>query len=289
MFSPAAGSSPLDTTVLVSTPENVAFDFRLAGPFPRALAFLLDFLLLGFVLFCLTLGLALLGSAGIGILLFIGFALWWGYGGLMEAFWNGQTLGKKALGIRVVSESGLAINAGQAMLRNVLRSADLFPPFFPGVVAMLFGSRFQRMGDLAAGTMVVLEGQRSSPRPPVVTNVKDQTRDRIPPQFRPDTATIDALAAYVSCRLDLSPARRHELSLILAQHFITAWSLPPRLNPDQLLCAIYEFATVKEENRKTVCRRDVDDDERPANKKDRQHELVLDHLRNLEDTTREGR
>lgn len=285
----AAASAPLDSTVLVSTPENVAFDFRLAGPFTRSLALLLDFLLLGAVLIGLGIGLAFLGGAGIGFLLFIGFALVWGYGGLMEAFWNGQTLGKKALGIRVVSESGLAINAGQAMLRNVLRSADLFPPFFPGVLAMLFGSRFQRLGDLAAGTMVVLEGQRASPRPPAVHNVKDRTRERIPPQFRPDTTTIDALAAYVSSRHELSPARRNELAQILAQHFIKAWSLPPKFNPDQLLCAIYEFATVKEENRITVRRRRAVEEEPPFDGEDLQEAQVLDHLRHLEEATRESR
>ncbi len=110
----------------------------------------------------LAIFMAFLGAAGMGIFLFLLFVAFWGYGGLMEAFCNGQTLGKMAVGVRVVSETGLSINAGQAMLRNVLRSADLVPPFFPGVVAMLFGSRFQRLGDLAAGTMVVLDGQRSS-------------------------------------------------------------------------------------------------------------------------------
>jgi uncharacterized RDD family membrane protein YckC len=246
----AAPSPPLDSTVLVATPENVTFDFRLAGPFSRTLALLIDVVVIGVVFVILVFLLGILGTAGIGLLLFILFLMWWGYGGLMEAFWNGQTLGKKAVGIRVVSETGLAINAGQAMLRNVLRSADLVPPFFPGVVAMLFGSRFQRLGDLAAGTMVVLDGQRSSPRPPMAGNVTDRMRQRIPPRFRPDAALIDALAAYVGRRADLSPARRIELSLILARHFIRAWSLPPKINPDHLLCAIYEYATMDEQTQK---------------------------------------
>ncbi len=283
MIPSAAGTLPLDCTVLVSTPENVAFDFRIAGPFSRALALLVDISVIGFCVFVIAFILAFLGAAGVGLLLFLMFVAFWGYGGLMEAFWNGQTLGKKAVGIRVVSDTGLAINAGQAMLRNVLRSADLFPPFFPGAVAMLFGSRFQRLGDLAAGTMVVVDGQRSSPRPPVADGVTERMRGRIPAHFRADTALIDCLAAYVGRRLDLSAARRLELSQILARHFIRSWSLPPKINTDHLLCAIYEHATMDEEHRSA--RRDRDLEEDP----DRSDADVVDYLRTLEDAGYESR
>ena len=283
MIPSAAGTSPLDCTVLVSTPENVAFDFRIAGPFSRALALLVDIAVIGFCVFVIAFILSLLGAAGVGLLLFLMFVAFWGYGGLMEAFWNGQTLGKKAVGIRVVSDTGLAINAGQAMLRNILRSADLFPPFFPGAVAMLFGSRFQRLGDLAAGTMVVLDGQRSSPRPPVADGVTERMRGRIPAHFRPDTALIDCLAAYVGRRLDLSAPRRLELSQILARHFIRSWSLPPKINTDHLLCAIYEQATMDEEHRSARRDRDLDEDH------DRSDAEVVDYLRTLEDAGYESR
>lgn len=283
MVPSAAGSAPLDSTVLVSTPENVAFDFRIAGPFSRALALLIDMALVIACVIALAIFLAFLGAAGMGIFLFLLFVAFWGYGGLMEAFCNGQTLGKMAVGVRVVSETGLSINAGQAMLRNVLRSADLVPPFFPGVVAMLFGSRFQRLGDLAAGTMVVLDGQRSSPRPPVADGVTDRMIQRIPSQFRPDTALIECLAAYVGRRQDLSPARRIELSQILAGHFIKMWSLPPKINTDLLLCAIYEFATMDEERRSARREQEIEDDADPR------EAAVTKHLRSLEDVFHEGR
>lgn len=283
MIPSAAGTSPLDCTVLVSTPEIVSFDFRIAGPFSRALALLVDISVIGLCVFVIAFILTLLGAAGVGLMLFLIFVAFWGYGGLMEAFWNGQTLGKKAVGIRVVSDTGLAINAGQAMLRNILRSADLFPPFFPGAIAMLLGSRFQRLGDLAAGTMVVLDGQRSSSRPPVADGVTERMRGRIPAHFRADTALIDCLAAYVGRRTDLSAARRLELSQILARHFIRSWSLPPKINTDHLLCAIYEHATIDKEHRSEIRDRDIDEDH------DRRDADVVDFLPSLKGASHESR
>lgn len=283
MIPSAAGTLPLDSRILVSTPENVAFDYRLAGPFTRALALLIDIAIISACVIAIGFLLLLLGASGIGLLLFVAFVAFWGYGGLMEGFWNGQTLGKKLVGLRVVSDTGLAINAGQAMLRNILRYADLFPPFFPGAVAMLFGNRFQRLGDLSAGTMVILDGQRSSPRPPVADSVTDRMRSRVPPQFRPDPALIECLAAYVGRRLDLSAARRLELSQILARHFIRTWSLPPKINTDHLLCAIYEFATMDEEHRSE--RHEVEAAEDP----DQSDAGVIEHLRGLEEVGYESR
>jgi uncharacterized RDD family membrane protein YckC len=237
-------SRPLDTTITVSTPENVAFDFRLAGPFPRFLAFVVDCSLLfaALILFFMVLG--ILGGVGIGLFLIVAFLAWWGYGGLMETFFNGQTLGKRALGIRVVSESGLAINGGQGILRNILRSADLVPPFFPGVASMLLTARFQRLGDLAAETMVVIDRDRVAPRPSRSHQNVEEIRSLIPARFRPDTALAEALAAYMGCRSDLSVFRRRELAQTLASHFIQLWGLPPTTDPDGILCAIYDLATL---------------------------------------------
>ena len=237
-------SSPLDTIITVATPENVAFDFRLAGPFPRCIALLVDMVLLCVLLAVFAIFFGLLGEAGLGLFLIMAFVGWWGYGALMETLFNGQTLGKKAVGIRVVADSGLAINAGQAVLRNVLRYADLLPPFFPGLASMFFTRRFQRLGDLAAETIVVIDGTRVTPRPPRGLQQADEIRHLIPTRFQPDGALIDALAAFVGRRNDLSPARRRELARSLSQHFIRAWSLPPKTDPDLLLCALYNRSTM---------------------------------------------
>lgn len=242
---------PLDTTYLVVTPENVAFDFHLAGPFSRALALVVDVVLLVtfvtvvWLLLVFTqgfLGGAFFGQGFFGIYLFFLFFLWWGYGGAMEAFNNGQTLGKKALGLRVVSRSGLAINASQAMLRNILRGADLIPPFFPGVFAMMVNDRFQRLGDLASGTMVVVENRGVRPKVTQTGLSTQKMEPWIPKHFAPSVSLVEALAAYVGRRKELSTGRRRELALILVDHFRRAWSLPKTVDPDLFLCALYERA-----------------------------------------------
>ena len=88
--------------------------------------------------------------------------LTWGYGAFCEAFFNGQTLGKRAVSIRVVSEQGVPITGAQAVLRNLVGAVDGLVPFFYllGLSSMLLTPRFQRLGDLAAGTMVVVEERR---------------------------------------------------------------------------------------------------------------------------------
>ena len=238
-------SPPLDTIINVSTPENVAFDFRLAGPFHRFVALFVDFVVLGACFFGLiTIGIFLgfNGTGGQGLLLFVAFILWWGYAGLLETFCNGQTIGKKAVGIRVVSNSGLAINASQAILRNILRTVDLAPPFFPAVASMLLTSRFQRLGDLAAETMVVIDGGRIVPRPPVSHEGIGDIGQIVPAHFRPNGTLIDALAAFVGRRNDVSDARRRELAQPLANYYIRAWELPIQTDPDLILCMIYAHA-----------------------------------------------
>ncbi len=165
---------PLDTTVRLVTPERIVFQYPLAGPFRRYFAYLLDFLfvlaavILSAVLF-LVLSLGSISSAGPILVAY--FVIMWGYRGFSEAVFNGQTLGKRALGIRVVSERGVPITGAQAVLRNLVGSLDGTVPYLvrpdltsllllTGLTSMLLTRKFQRLGDLAAGTMVVVEQRR---------------------------------------------------------------------------------------------------------------------------------
>ncbi len=167
------GTAQLDNRIEIVTPENIAFKYRIAGPFRRALAYLVDVLIRAAVLITVGmifgLGAMFAGGMMIGVILLVWFVLDWFYGGLFETFWNGQTPGKCALGLRVVSIDGQPIDALQAILRNILRFADAWPavmltpggmPIFLyqfGLLSPAFNPRFQRLGDLAAGTMVVAE------------------------------------------------------------------------------------------------------------------------------------
>src|SRR3982751_3116061 len=94
-------AEPLDTTVRLVTPERITFPYPLAGPFRRACAYLVDVL----VRILLVIA-ALVSPSGIGIMLVVYFAMEWGYPGFCEAVFNGQTPGKRAMGIRVVSDRG---------------------------------------------------------------------------------------------------------------------------------------------------------------------------------------
>lgn len=238
----AADRQPLDTTLTVVSPENIAFQFRLAGPAARAMAFLLDTLVITGALTGALVVIGLLGAvaeAFMGLFLVAVFFVWWGYGAACEVLANGRTAGKAALGLRVVSQTGLSINPPQAILRNLLRAVDVAPPFFPGVVSMAFTRRLQRLGDLAAGTMVVLDRTRKAPLPP---RADATATDVIPAGFVPTPHLVEALAAYVDRRHDLSPARRAELAGIAATRLCAAWdTLPPR-DPDAMICGLYERA-----------------------------------------------
>ena len=126
--------APLDTTVEIVTPENIAFRYRLAGPFRRLPALLIDVMIQvgcrhggvyrGAMLVSGTAGLP---GMGLAVAMVFWFVLFWFYGGLFETFWNGQTPGKRLLGIRVITLDGQPINALQAILRNVLRIVDAQP------------------------------------------------------------------------------------------------------------------------------------------------------------------
>ena len=119
----------IDTTIEVIAPENIAFTYRVAGPFRRFPAYLLDFLIRVGVLIALGLLMGLLapaiGGSGGGCVLAGLFVLSWFYGGLFEAYWNGQTPGKRVMGLRVLSTNGRPIDGFQAVLRNLLRTVDI--------------------------------------------------------------------------------------------------------------------------------------------------------------------
>ncbi len=146
--------------LLIQTPEGIVFSLLLAGPITRFLAWLIDvaviaaasgvvqaFLgLAGLISFDLSRGLAVLAYFLISI----------GYGMAAEWFWRGQTIGKRLLRLRVMDAQGLTLRFSQVVIRNMLRFVDSLPLFYVvGGVACLFSRRAQRLGDLAADTIVI--------------------------------------------------------------------------------------------------------------------------------------
>jgi uncharacterized RDD family membrane protein YckC len=160
----------------IDTPELVGLEFPLAGLLSRALALLLDYLLQGIAATLLILFFVLLAS-GIratskptpapsaravlwaeAFVIAIPFVLQWGYFTLFEAFWNGQTPGKRMMKLRVISQTGRAITFFESLIRNFLRFVDSLPGVYAvGAISIVATRRQQRLGDLAAGTLVVHE------------------------------------------------------------------------------------------------------------------------------------
>lgn len=242
---------PIDTTIRIVTPENIAFYYRLAGPFRRLPAYIIDLIVMSLIVTGLVtlilVAAAYLGQpAPQGVAMIAYFFIYWGYGGAFEAIWNGQTPGKYAMGLRVVSTTGLPITAQQAVLRNILRAADTI--FYLLIAALCFCStrRFQRLGDLAADTMVIVEEGRQLHRLTVISGLEryakqlEEIGERIPLGFKAEPALADALATYVARRVVLSPAQQREVAGHLAKPLMERWGVPESTNPDLLLCALYQ-------------------------------------------------
>lgn len=154
----------LDTLQSVELADGVEIRLRMAGPMLRASAYLIDFLIRAAVL---IIGAFAIGFAGVaiggkvaqGLMLLSWFLLDWLYPVFFEVGKRGATPGKRAMGLRVVQATGSPITLGQAVVRNFLRFIDGMPLFTYafGLTSCLASKRFQRLGDLAAGTVVIYD------------------------------------------------------------------------------------------------------------------------------------
>ena len=146
----------LDTLYTAETPEGIALSLRPAGVVPRVLAYGIDLgVRLGIYLAATLLALPF-GGMGRALLLVTYFLLEWFYPVIFELTRAGATPGKRIFGLQVVMDSGLPVTPAAALTRNLLRTADFFPFLYAfGAVSMLLRRDFKRLGDLAAGTLVV--------------------------------------------------------------------------------------------------------------------------------------
>lgn len=213
---------------MVTTPERVTFDYQLAGPGSRFLAQLIDF-----PLQLVALSLSVLAGLGLGLLtgsqavatvtgVVLGFLTIWGYYPVIETAWGGQTLGKHVFGLRVVGDRGEPISFVQALVRNLVRLVDFLPVLYGiGLVVLFLNGRGKRLGDLAAGTVVVREkggvslarlvarselGQRRPALTAAVTPVERSALGQMEPDMR------SFLEAYALRRTALEPWRRVQLA-----------------------------------------------------------------------------
>ena len=157
-----------DDKINIDTPENVVFGYNVAGVGSRFLAGLLDMILIMLLMlaanFTLFLFLRALDASAWGltgnwlwaIFGLLAFFIFWGYYIFFEMVWNGQSPGKRKLGLRVIRTDGSSITFTESLIRNLIRLFDFLPAYYGvGVVTMFINSQARRLGDLVAGTLVV--------------------------------------------------------------------------------------------------------------------------------------
>ncbi len=255
-----ANPPQIDSTIKIVTPENIAFQYRVAGPFRRLPAYLIDFAIRLFFLIGLATLLSFLslaiGGLSTAIWLIAYFVLEWFYGGIFETFMNGQTPGKRLCGIRVLSISGRPINGLQALMRNIMRTVDtgpivsgqafglppipLFPTFMIGLVGMTVSRRYQRLGDLVCRTMVVIDER---PWFAGMVELNDprlfELATHLPTDIQISRSMARAVAHYAERRRYFSVPRRQEVAGHLARPLLARFGLPANTSYDLFLCAVY--------------------------------------------------
>lgn len=199
----------LDTIRAVETPEGIHINLRIAGPVARALAWAIDSLIRYAILFGALILLGSLGQTGIGLWLITLFLMEWFYPVLFEVLRKGATPGKQAFGIKVINDDGTPVNTSASLIRNLLRAVDFLPVAYGfGLISMLLNHNFQRLGDLAAGTIVIYRD------PPTI-------KPQLPsgpvqkPLFPLTTHEQRLIIQFAERSPQLSPERQEELANLL--------------------------------------------------------------------------
>ena len=238
----------------IETPELVALEFPLAGIGSRFIAILIDYAVqfaavLVFTLFLLLFipGMQRFQAVGakwaIALAILVPFLLHWGYFALFEAFWNGQTPGKRVAKIRVIQQNGRAVTFFESLARNLVRAIDMLPTFYiAGVISIFVTSRNQRLGDLVAGTLVVHERQipaqsslgntRFLTQAPLQTAAVIRRSISVPADalHRLSTADLQAIETFLERRLDMSLEVRQTLAARLVASTASRMQAPPPAN-----------------------------------------------------------
>lgn len=279
----------LDNRVRVITPENIEFDYRVAGPFIRGLAYAIDVAILTAIIVLLVFIYAYLisiwlvfwlrssgmdGTAevisalGFAFLGIFGVVLFWGYGAFSEARFHGRTIGKKLTKLRVITRQGHKITYGQAFTRNLVRFGEILPfiPFgtlifgvpvtimgvpscLAALIAMTLNSKNQRIGDILAGTMVIIEEKTYRQRFAKFNDPRvAQLAEYVPAGYVVSAELTKALADYGLRRNNMPIGRAREIAGHLAKYLLIEFNLPSDTCPDLLLCALYYRTFVKRQS-----------------------------------------
>lgn len=246
--------------VTLQTPESVELEFTLAGIGNRALALLIDYLVWGLILFLFVsvgfiFGVQLIDLLDtlidsnslelwlISIWILISFFIYVGYFVFFETLWQGQTPGKRFAGIRVIRDDGRTVGLQQATLRALLRPVD--DTLFIGAVLIMLTRREKRLGDMAAGTVVIQADRAVAPARFPISEPAQQLAEQLPylanlPALLPDDFAV--IREYLQRRSAMEPKAKSELSRQLAsqvKNVIALEELPEKVSADVFLEAVY--------------------------------------------------
>ena len=258
-------------TLKIQTPEHVGFRYVLAGLGTRSTAFLVDTVVRGLFILCIFLAVMLVARwlpefdpTGIfaaipktwlfamGVLAYGVVDL--GYFLIFEGLWSGQTPGKRMQKLRVIKVNGQPIGWLESAIRNILRAVDILLGFYPlGLFVMFLSSRSQRIGDYAAGTVVIVERRRNVPMEK--TRLRSTSELNLP-GLELHVATLEPkqyqiIRSFLQRREAMDGTHRRELARLLASRLMKKWGISPKVHlTDESF--LEEIVGMYERTRKTI-------------------------------------
>ncbi len=209
----------MDELLNIDTPENVVFGYEIAGIGSRFMAALVDTIIIAVLVIITNIILAAFIESEaawvVAVLGLISFGILWGYYIFFELSWSGQSPGKQWVGIRVIRVDGTPIGLTESLIRNLIRLIDFLPiSYGVGVVAMFVTSQSRRLGDLAAGTVVVWEQEQVT-----LASLARETR----------TVSTQTASVAVEALTELPVDKLTESDIQMAENFLARrYELPNR-------------------------------------------------------------
>lgn len=217
--------SSLERQLIINTPEQVSLEFHLAGIGSRFMAILVDSLIQValFIVLALTQAMTswtfgIVGKWAVALTIIGYFVVYWGYFALFESLMQGQTPGKRVVGIRVVKDSGRPIKPGEAVARNFMRIIDFLPGAYVfGLISMAVSKEKKRIGDYVAGTVVVHEKAAQDVYPDLqqLDSTSAPVQDWV---MKLTTRDLELIESFLHRRITLDSSVRTSTAIRIVQH-----------------------------------------------------------------------
>jgi uncharacterized RDD family membrane protein YckC len=246
----ASSGDSLSDKLTIETPEQTSLDFAIAGIGSRFLAFAIDTLIQFAVFFVLIFGGSVLTGVlaaaapralvwGFATLVLLFFLIYFGYFAVFEILWNGQTPGKRKIGLRVIKDSGRPLSPAESIGRNLMRIVDALPAFYAiGALSAIISKQSKRLGDFVAGSLVVRETSFNELKPLWQTlPAPDQPAAPSLGSVNLTNEEFVLIESYLNRRFDLEPFLRFRMADEILRRIAPKLTLPPdsTLSTDQIL------------------------------------------------------